>query len=384
VLGCSVGGSGHLMRLVSVAGALRRRGDDCVVLVPPSLMHASSRAGVRVVVGQEPAKEVVEEIWERVRTGPPERVVGLIDQELFAELATDAMLQPARSLCAEFVPDLVVRESCEYATAMAAHQSGVPQVQVGVSRARIDAGVLGDVSSSLERRCPGVTQAIRDAPYLTAFPEALDPSPWRDTRRYRDALASPSELPSWWSKLPDRPLVYVTFGTVLGTLREARGVYRAVLDAIADLPIRALMTIGHAFAAESLGQVPDNTHVEQWVPQADVFAAAQVVVCHGGSGTTNGALAAGRPLVVCPLFADQNTNADAIQRIGAGVVVRSPERPPVGVASLSDVEVAALSDAIMTCLHDPSYRHAAHRQASAIATTPSIDELVRALPGQRR
>ena len=33
---------------------------------------------------------------------------------------------------------------------------------------------------------------------------------------------------------------------------------------------------------------------------------------------------------------------------------------------------------------DPSYRHAAHRQASAIATTPPIDELVRALPGQRR
>jgi len=50
-------------------------------------------------------------------------------------------------------------------------------------------------------------------------------------------------------------------------------------------------------------------HVEAWVPQADALAAATVVVCHGGSGTTFGTLAAGLPLVIVPMFADQPANA---------------------------------------------------------------------------
>ena len=58
-----------------------------------------------------------------------------------------------------------------------------------------------------------------------------------------------------------------------------------------------------------LGAVPTNVHVERWVPQADVLAHASVVVGHGGSGTTLGALGAGQPLVVVPLFADQPNNA---------------------------------------------------------------------------
>jgi len=48
-----------------------------------------------------------------------------------------------------------------------------------------------------------------------------------------------------------------------------------------------------------------HVHIARWVPQADVLRHARVVVCHGGSGTTLGALAAGVPLVVTPLFDDQ-------------------------------------------------------------------------------
>lgn len=374
-----MGGSGHLLPLLAVAAALRRQGHDGVVLVPPSLAEAAAGLGFPVVTGEQPSREVVDAIWARVRKGPPEQVVGLIDQELFAGLALDAMREAARAACTEFAPDLVVREPCEYATAIEAHHRGVAQVQVGISAAVIEAGVLEDVADSLEHRCAGVTRAIRDAPYLTAFPEPLDPSPWRDTRRYRHAPSSPRPLPYRWPGMEHRPLVYVTFGSVLGHLNEARSVYRAALAAVGELPIRVLMTTGHAFSADALEPVPANTRIEPWVPQDDVFASAQVVVCHGGSGTINGALASGVALVVCPLFADQTANADAVARAGAARTVRS-RRPPDGLlATLGNEDVPAISEAITSCLCDPSYGQAAQRIARTIASAPTLDEVVGAV-----
>jgi UDP:flavonoid glycosyltransferase YjiC (YdhE family) len=51
--------------------------------------------------------------------------------------------------------------------------------------------------------------------------------------------------------------------------------------------------------------------------------------CHGGSGTTLGALAAGLPLVVVPLFADQPVNARRVAAVGAGLAVE-PEPESAG------------------------------------------------------
>jgi len=52
-----------------------------------------------------------------------------------------------------------------------------------------------------------------------------------------------------------------------------------------------------------------------------------MVLCHGGSGTTYGALAAGLPIVFVPMFADQRTNAQLISVAGAGVSLTSARSP---------------------------------------------------------
>jgi UDP:flavonoid glycosyltransferase YjiC (YdhE family) len=67
--------------------------------------------------------------------------------------------------------------------------------------------------------------------------------------------------------------------------------------------------------------VPENVRVERWVPQAEALAQASLVVCHGGSGTVLGALAANLPLVIMPLFADQFANARTLAGAGAAAVV---------------------------------------------------------------
>lgn len=378
LLGCSLGGVGHLTPVVAAARAVGAIGHDSIVLVPPSLAAAAAQAGVEVSVGAQPPQEVVDDVWRRVRAGPPEAVVGLIDRELFAERCTDAMLEAACRLCREWRPQVVIRESCEYATAVVAHQAGIADSQLGISQAAIDHQVLEMVAPALDRRARGLAAAVAAAPYVTSFPASLDPSPWARTIRFRVPRARPRRLPDWWPG-DHRPLIYMTFGTVLGHLAEAAAVYRTALDAVSGLPARVLLTVGRAVKPAGLGPIPDNTHVERWVAQHEVFGQADLVVCHGGSGTTFGALAAGLPLVICPLFADQTANAQLVERAGAGITFRPTDRMAGAIASLGPADTAPLRQAIRSALAEPRHRRAALGIGRELARAPALEDVLERL-----
>ena len=137
-------------------------------------------------------------------------------------------------------------------------------------------------------------------------------------RYHQAAEAAGPRAPEWGD--PERPLVYVTFGSVVGSLPPFAGVYREALDALADLDACVVMTVGRNYDAASLGPLPTNAYVVPWLPQARVLAHAAAMVGHGGFGTTMGALAAGVPQVVVPLFSfDQIVNGEHVEAVGAGV-----------------------------------------------------------------
>lgn len=350
-----------------------------MVLVPPSLGEAARREGVRYAVGGEPPHSAVEAVWEKVRRSPPGGSGGIIDRELFARAGTEAMLPAARSLIAEWRPDAVVREPCEYASSVAACEARIPQVQVAISQSAIEYGVLEMVAPDLDRRAPGLSEAIRSAPYLTPFPPGLDHSPWPHTHRFRTREPAPRPLPDWWPG-DDRPLVYVTFGTVAGHLPESGQLFPAALAAATRLPARALLTVGRHFDPASLEPTPSGVHVEQWVPQADVLAQADLVICHGGSGTILGALAAGVPLVACPLFADQRANAQMVSRAGAGVCLATGSGQ---IGRLGRADVDRLVRAVHQVLERPAFSTAAKAVAGEIGVLPPLDQaLVGVLEGR--
>jgi len=105
-----------------------------------------------------------------------------------------------------------------------------------------------------------------------------------------------------------------------------------------------------------------------------VLRHAAVVVCHGGSGTAFGALAAGVPLVVCPLFADQPVNGRVVEAAGAGLLVRP--REDAALRSLGPADVPPLRAAVERVLGEPSYRRAAERLAGEMRGMPALDDLV--------
>jgi MGT family glycosyltransferase len=63
---------------------------------------------------------------------------------------------------------------------------------------------------------------------------------------------------------------------------------------------------------------PPNARVERFVPHRPVLERASCVVCHGGMGITQKALAAGVPVCVVPFGQDQFDVARHVEVAGAG------------------------------------------------------------------
>jgi UDP:flavonoid glycosyltransferase YjiC (YdhE family) len=374
---CSMGGAGHLNPLLPLMAAARRRGDEVLVIGPPSLGELVERSGFPFVGGGEPPEDRVAPIRERLPVAPPQEASILGNRELFGRLAAAAMIPAMDRTCSHWRPDLVLRDPCEYASAAVASRIGIRTVHVAISLADVESASIDAAAPALDEHRTGLAQELRTRPYVTRFPAALDPSPFPSTIRFHDpdrSCATPLE--DWWGS-SDEPLVYLTFGTVMGHMTMAGDVYRTALRAVADLDARVLLTVGRRFDATMLGAIADNVHVEPWIDQAEVLDRADVVVCHGGSGTVLGALAAGVPMVVVPLFADQFENARRIATAGAGLIVES-ERSAEGSRRnfIGDEDAAQLTKAINAVLATSSYREQAGRIAAEMAVAPTAGEVL--------
>jgi hypothetical protein len=295
--------------------------------------------------------------------------------DIFGRLDAQAALPGITRTLEQWRPDLVVREPCELASLVAAERAGVPQVQVAIGMAWADdsftsllAEPLAELSVLAGLADSAAAGAVHRSPGLSTVPAELDGGDHPMIRRFRDssvAAAGTGRVPEPWGD-PGLPLVYVSFGSVTVALGPFADLYRAALGALADLPVRVLMTTGGAHGALDLGTPPANAHVERWWPQADVMPSAAAVVGHGGFGTTMTAFAAGRPQVVVPLFAfDQHVNAGRVAAVGAGVHLRDALNQPESIA-----------EAVIRVLDEPSYTDAARRVASQMAALPEVTEAV--------
>ena len=364
---CSLGGAGHLQPLVPFLDAAKHSGSETLVVAPPALGEMVRVTGHSFAAGGEPPESLVAPIREQLPVMSPAEASRLGNRELFGALATDAMLAPMRETIASWQPDVILRDPCEYASAVVASESAIPFAHVAIGLAEVEWGSMDVAAPALEARRRGLVQSLRASTYLTRFPATLDPSRFPRTRRYDGWIPSEpqSTLPEWWTR-SDVPLVYLTFGTVLGHMSIAGELYEAALRAVAELDANVLLTVGRLFDPESLGPMPPNVHVEPWVDQHIVLSHADIVVCHGGSGTTYGALRAGVPVVVVPLFADQHMNARKVVESKTGVVLDSRGNRPLDPSSLVS--------AVKSVLTDGSYRARAQRVSNEMASEPSCAE----------
>ena len=382
VLVSTTAGSGHFGPLVPFAVACRAAGHEVRVAAPASFAGSVESSGfVHCPFADVPAG-VLGPIFGRLGAMSFEAANATVMGEIFGRLDAQAALPGVSAVIDDWRPDLVVREPCEFASLVAAERAGIRHVQVAISVAGVFesawpilagplaelsalAGLPADRGSAAMLRTPGLTCVPASLDELVdRVPAALGQSPlWRF--RDRTSYDGSSALPAPWGD-PQLPLIYVTFGSVTGGLEPFALVYAATLAALADTPVRVLMTTGARIDPASLRPWPANAHVERWWPQADVMTDTAAVVGHGGFGTTMMALAAGVPQVVVPMFAfDQVVNAERVAAVGAGVHLE-------GGPSAS----TRLAAAVLDVLGSARFRERAATIAAEMAALPDATSAV--------
>lgn len=177
---------------------------------------------------------------------------------------------------------------------------------------------------------------------------------------------------AWSPEIPDAalpqldgtaPLIYVTMGSsgdpqvlqALLPVLEASG--PSVLIASAGKPLPIQPTV-------------DRVRVFDYLPGDRVCRHARLVICNGGSPTTNQALAAGVPVLGIARNMDQFLNMQTITAFGAGLLVRSDRATN-----------AALDHAVTRLLGSADFAACAQRLRDAAASNAPKSDLASHLEG---
>lgn len=368
ILFTSIGALGHLFPMVPLARALRARGHDVCVATSPSLHPAIARAGLRPVSAGLEVSELVRHAQRRYpdAVAPDRRAA-----RMFVEVAPAFMLSDLEALFRAGLPDLVIHEEGEYGGRLAAALHGIPSVTHGWPCPMRPIEALDAIASMLAPswREHGlelggardlVGSALLDCcpPSLkAAAPPAFPTSSQLRPLLYDDAEGQPR--PAWLERLGERPTIYVTLGTV-PAFNENPGLFRRITSAVSAERANVVLTIGANNSLAELSALPDNVFVAQYLPQSLILARASLVVCHGGAGSTLGALTHGVPLLVLPQgAASQRRNAEACVAAGVGLSLDAESCTPEN-----------LRRQLGTLLESPGYRAAAQRVADEIARMP--------------
>jgi MGT family glycosyltransferase len=376
VLCSTTGNDGHFGPLLPFARACADAGHEVRVAAPDSYGAALARVGLPHEPFADAPPELIGPVMARLPTLSFEEADDLVVREVFARIDAQAALPGLVEIMERWRPDVVLRESAELGSLAAAERAGVPHVHVCIGMHEVASRFAASIDDPLEElgRLAGLPEgrlaaALAAETVLSSVPEALDhPDGETSTdafhRFHEPAAVTNGRRPAEWGD-PDRPLVYVTFGSVAGSIPTFAGVYREALDALADLDACVLMTTGRKVDPDGLGPLPSNAHVVHWWPQGEVLEHAAAMLGHGGFGTTMGALAAGVPQVVMPLFSfDQVVNGDHVAAVGAGLTT--------GVGG----GFAQASAQLPRVLADAAYAESARRVAAALRELPPPSEAV--------
>jgi UDP:flavonoid glycosyltransferase YjiC (YdhE family) len=380
ILFASLRNTSHFLPLVPFIEACRGGGHEVAVAAPPDLAERVAQTGAAFFPFGHPGDQGLQPIWARMRDAS-ENTQRIAIGELFAGVCASTALPGLLETVRRWQPSVVVRESQEYASIVAAESVAIPHVRVAITLRSAEAQIWPLAAAPLDALGRGAglppdpsSERVLREPVLTSFPASLEAAEHRSqlVRRFLSERKRAAPLPDHW---PGRsgPLVYATFGTVTGGMEPMQSAYRTALDAVAELPVRVLLTIGADLPLAALGNVPANVHVERFVPQDEVLPHAAAVLCHGGSGTVLGALAAGVPLVVAPLFADQPNNAERVAAVGAGLAF--PQRA---------ASAATMREALTSVIERESFRAAAGKLAAEMAELPEIAGAARELEALAR
>ena len=175
---------------------------------------------------------------------------------------------------------------------------------------------------------------------------------------------SSTPLPDWWADLDgSRKVVHVSQGTIDN--RDLSRLIRPTIEALAASDVLVVVSMGGGDAA-TLGPVPSNVRVADYLPYDHLLPLVDVFVTNGGFGGVQHALREGVPIVIAGDTEEKPEVAARVAWSGVGVNLRTG-------SPTADV----VRTAVETVLADGSYLAAAREQAALIAQLAPLEAIER-------
>lgn len=147
-----------------------------------------------------------------------------------------------------------------------------------------------------------------------------------------------ADLASVMEKSADKPIIYASLGTIFNTFLPF---YRAVVGAFGGKGVTVILSVGHNFKRDKLGEIPDNIHIYESVDQLSVLRRASLFLTHGGMNSVNEALYYSVPLVAVPMADDQPAVAARLAQLGLGVNL---DKKSISAQSLYEAATKVMDD----------------------------------------
>lgn len=359
--------SGHFQPVLPFALDLHRRGHEITFATGSDLRSAILAEGFsyhQVGLGMV---EIGRALERRGHDLSPRMQRATFQRYGLTEIRLERALPELLQVIEQVEPDIVVHDLAEYAAASAADVAGLPHATIAFGP-RPDEGLVSLAVAGVtpHRRAVGLEPVV-DAGlysylYFDPIPDCVPiPVPPRvaTVRSVQPALgpAVDGGVPEL-DRRGDRPLVYVTFGTVYGAFSSQ--VLRAVLDAIEPMELDVIATTGAAPPSEFLPRRPGFV-VQRFIPQQPILERASLAVVHGGAGPVFGGLSLGVPLLILPQGADHFDNARAATAAGCAIALES-----------ATATVEAIRAAVSELLGEVSFRDSAAQFQREVARMPTI------------
>ena len=149
-------------------------------------------------------------------------------------------------------------------------------------------------------------------------------------------IREPHVAEKWPRRFPERPFVLVSFSTIS---QQQEATLARVCEALAPLPVEALVTTGRSIAPESL-PLAGGVEAGFFVPHDAVLPSVDLTIGHGGLGTIMYSLGAGKPCLCLAAGRDQGDNAARVAALGLGRALPIDASP----AEIRDSVAAILAD----------------------------------------
>ncbi|KOV84068.1 hypothetical protein ADL03_18715 [Nocardia sp. NRRL S-836] len=366
-----MGSHGHTYPLLPLAVAAREQGHDIVYAVDSGFHAPVAKLGFTVVEAGLSILDAFTQANSLHGTDQFQReMLRQTASTAFGSVLPRAYARDLAPILERDKPDLVVFEILNPGAGVAAIQAGIPAVCHGFGKVDPMMAPETMVTPLLEYLDEvGITVPNGQffglgAPYLDIFPASLqDLDHLREVERIPVRpvpFAEPGQVPDWVRE-HRRPLVYLTFGTAFAGLE----LIQRAMAGLSRLDAEVLVATGPQVEASLVADAPDNVHVMSWVPQADLLAHADLVVHHGGSGTTVSAMTTGVPQLVLPQGADQFRNGEVVAAANLGDHL-------VGEEFTAD----AVHDTVARLLNDAAVHDAVESIRLEIAAMPSPADVV--------